>query len=314
MTQRQFPDLYIVGAPRTGTTFMYEYLGDHPGVFMPERKEPNFFCSDLDSGSYLDSVSFIRDEARYLELFRDARPGQLTGEGSTWYLFSAAAAHRIHEVRPDARIIIMLRDPVEMMYSLHGRRRFGGTETLGFADALEAEDDRRRGLRLPPRPRNVKALIYRDVAAYAEQVRRYFDQFGRDQVQVIIFDDFKADPAAAYRSTLEFLGLPPIARPSMSVVNAGTRRKSERFHRLLLTPWVIRMGRALVPPRVRPRIGPILDRFNASPDHREQLDASLRSRLVMEMRPDVARLGRLLGRDLESLWFGGAPSGSSPAD
>lgn len=300
----RYPDFYIVGAPRSGTTFMYEYLGTHPGVFMPVRKEPNFFCSDLDSGSYLDSVTFIRDARAYLELFRDAEPGQATGEGSTWYLFSRDAATRIHEVRPDARIIVMLRDPVEMIYSLHGRRRFGGTETLGFGEALAAEDDRREGRRLPPRPRNVKALIYRDVARYAEQVERYLGQFGPDQVKVIVFDDFRADPAGAFRSTLDFLGLPPIDLPELAVVNAGARRRSERFHRLLLTPWIVRVGRMLVPSALRSRIGPILDRFNAAPEGRQTLDPSLRQQLVEEMRPDVRRLGQLLDRDLEALWFG----------
>lgn len=303
-SQARFPDFYIAGAPRSGTTFMYEYLGRHPDVFMPERKEPNYFCTDLDSGSYLDSVSFIRSESEYLKLFRNARAGQLIGEGSTWYLFSRDAAARIHGVRPDARIIIMLRDPIEMIYSLHGRRRFGGTETLSFSDALDAEPERRRGLQLPPRPRNVKALLYREVAAYAEQVRRYFDIFGGDQVHVIIFDDFKEDPIAAYQATLAFLGLPHVALPSVTVVNAASRRRSERLHRMLLTPWVVWLGRAIVPPSLRPTIGLILDRVNAAPDSRTRLDPSLRRRLTSEMRSDVAKLGELLGRDLESLWFG----------
>jgi Sulfotransferase family len=135
----QYPDFYIVGAPRCGTTFMYEYLRQHPQIFMPDNKEPNFMCKDLDSGSYLDSLSFMRDEAAYIRLFAGAPAGSLRGEASTWYLYSETAAGLIKAMNPDSRVIIMLRDPVEMLYSLHGRRVYGGSEGLPFVDAFEGE-------------------------------------------------------------------------------------------------------------------------------------------------------------------------------
>jgi hypothetical protein len=307
----RIPDFFIVGAPRCGTTYMFEYLGRHPDVFVPPNKEPNHFCTDLDSGSFLDSVSFMRDRNEYLRLFADAAPHQMAGEASTWYLYSREAAANIASVRPDARIVIMLRDPVEMMYSLHGRRRFGGTEELSFPEALAAEDDRRQGRRLPARPRNVKGLLYRDVARYAEQVERYVDRFGWEQVHVVVFDDFRADPPAAYRGVVEFLGLAPIHLAEGSVVNASTRRRSELLQRAILTPWVIRLGRRLVPAALRPRVGPLMDRLNAAPERRSPLDPALRARLVDELRPDVRRLGAFLGRDLEGLWFGAPHAGPS---
>ncbi len=304
MREGRIPEFFIVGAPRCGTTYMFEYLGRHPGVYVPPNKEPNHFCTDLDSGSFLDSVSFMRDRDEYRMLFADADAGQLAGEASTWYLYSRDAAANIHAARPGARILVMLRDPVEMMYSLHGRRRFGGTEELPFAEALAAEDDRRQGRRLPRRPRNVKGLLYRDVARYAAQVERYFDRFGRDQVHVVIFDDFRSDPGAAYQSALDFLGLPRIPMPETSVVNAAARRRSETLQRAILTPWVIRLGRMIVPRALRPHVGPLMDRLNAAPERRTPLDPALRRSLVEELRPDVQRLSRLLDRDLEHLWFG----------
>ncbi|MBA2377600.1 MAG: sulfotransferase, partial [Rubrobacter sp.] len=217
-----YPDFFIVGAPRCGTTFMYEYLSRHPQIFMSPAKEPQYFATDLDSGSYLDSLTFLRDRNRYLSLFEGAQPGQLTGEGSTWYLYSREAARNIKAANAEARIIIMLRDPVEMLYSLHGRRVYGGSEDLlNFGDALAAEEDRKRGLRMPARARNIQALFYRDVGRYTEQVQRYLDTFGQEQVQVIIFEEFRADPATAYRETLEFLGVDPTVVPDFEVVNAG---------------------------------------------------------------------------------------------
>jgi hypothetical protein len=118
----------------------------------------------------------------------------------------------------------MLRDPVEMLYSLHGRRHYGGSEDLAdFAEALAAEPERKQGRRISPKARNVTALFYRDVGSYYEQVKRYLDTFGPDRVHIIIFEDFRADPATAYRQTLEFLGVDPTFEPNFNVVN-GSRR------------------------------------------------------------------------------------------
>lgn len=297
------PDFFVVGAPRCGTTFMYEYLRQHPQVFMPDRKEPHFFSTDLDSGSYLDSLSFMRDETEYLQLFRPARTGQRVGEASTWYLYSAEAASNIARFSPQASILILLRDPVEMLYSLHGQRVFGGSENLGFAEALVAEDERRRGLRIPPRARNIKGLFYRDVGRYAGQVERYLSLFGPAQVKVLIFEEFRADPASAYRETLEFLGVDPTFSPDLRVVNASASRRSWRLQQMLLSPIMVRLGRAVIPAILRPSVGPLIDRLNSRSRVREPLDLELRARLGAELRSDVVRLGQLLGRpDLIRLW------------
>ena len=302
-TDPRIPDFFIVGVPRSGTTFMFDYLSAHPQIYGAARKEPQFFATDLDSGSYLDSVAFVRDREEYLRLFSGARPDQLTGEGSTWYLYSKAAAANIHAENPDARIIAMLRHPVEMLYSLHGRRLFAGSEDIAsFADALAAEEDRRKGRRIPPRVRNVKALFYRDVGRYAEQVERYFDTFGRDQVKVIIFDDFVRDPAAAYRETLEFLGVDPEFRPSLEIVNAGAARRFWRLQQLLLSPRAIKAARAIVPRAVRPYVGRTWDRINSRSAKRERLDPEVAASLRAELLPDIERLGALINRDLAALW------------
>src|SRR5882672_1680365 len=109
------PDCFIVGAPRCGTTAMYTYLGQHPEIFMSARKEPHFFGTDL------SSPALVRDEQQYLSLFAKAQNEKRAGEASVFYLYSQRAAREIHAFCPSARIIIMLRNPVEMMYSLHSR-------------------------------------------------------------------------------------------------------------------------------------------------------------------------------------------------
>jgi hypothetical protein len=282
---------------------MYEYLDRHPQIYMSPAKEPQHFATDLDSGSYLDSLTFLRDRNRYLALFDAARPDQLVGEASTWYLYSRDAAKNIKSATPDARIIVMLRDPVEMLYSLHGRRIYGGSEDLlRFEDALAAEEDRKLGKRIPPRARNVKALFYRDVGRYSEQVKRYIDTFGIDKVRVVVFEEFRADPASVYRSVLEFLGVDASFEPDFRVVNEAAERRSWRLQQLLLSPRAIRLARLVFPPRVRPYIGRAWDAVNTRGKRRAPLDPGMASRLREELHPDMVHLGELIGRDVTAIW------------
>jgi hypothetical protein len=301
--KRTYPDFFIVGAPRCGTTFMYEYLNRHPDIYMSPTKEPQYFATDLDSGSYLDSVTFMRDREQYLDLFKDAQPNQITGEASTWYLYSKDAARNIKAVNGDARIIIMLRDPVDMLYSLHGRRVYGGSEDLtDFEDALAAEDDRKLGRRIPPRARNVKALFYRDVGRYSEQVERYLEAFGPERVHIIIFEEFRADPASAYHQTLEFLGVDSAFKPDLRVVNEGVERRSVRAQRLRLAPVVVMLSRRAVPKRIRPHVGRVWDVVTTRTKRRPPLDRAVAEKLRKELHPDVARLSEIVGRDLTAIW------------
>lgn len=282
---------------------MFDYLAEHPSIYAAPTKEPQFFATDLDGGTYLESVTFMRDPERYLAMFADARADQLAGEGSTWYLYSKVAATAIHELRADARIIAMLRDPVRMLHSLHGRRFYAGSEDIpSFADALDAEADRREGRRIPERARNVKALQYRAVGSYAEQLERYFDVFGRDQVHVIVFEDFVRDVPAAYRGVLEFLGVDSSFTPDFRVINAGASRRSQRIQQALLSPGVIRAARWVVPVRARPAVGRTWDRLNSRPEKREPLDPAVAARLREELLPDIRRTSELLGRDLTQVW------------
>jgi hypothetical protein len=282
---------------------MFDYLGAHPQIHNASRKEPQHFATDLDSGSYMDSLAFVRDRGEYLSLFEGAHPGQLTGEGSTWYLYSRAAASNIRAANPEAKIIAMLRHPVEMLYSLHERRYYAGSEDIrDFGEALAAEEERKQGRRIPSRARNVTALYYRDVGSYADQVERYLDIFGRDAVHIILFDDFIRDPPAAYRGTLEFLGVDPDFLPRLSVVNAAAARRSQRLQQALLRPGVIRAARAVIPAGIRPRVGQAWDRVNSRGKKRAPLDPAVAARLRRELLPDIERTGVLLGRDLAALW------------
>jgi GT2 family glycosyltransferase len=278
---------------------MADYLAAHPDVYMA-RKEMHFFGLDLRFGPQF----FRRDLTAYLAEF-DAWNGQRrVGEASVWYLFSTQAAAEIKAFTPDARIIVMLREPVEMLHSLYYYFLFDGNEPLPtFEDALAAEADRACGRRLCRQTYFAQGLAYRQVVRYTEQVRRYFETFGRERVHVIIYDDFAADVFAAYRQTLDFLGLESKGcDPGFGVVNPAKRVKSPalravmgemRSAALALRPWMPRpVFAALQQIEVR------LRRSNASVERRPALAPELRAQLKREFAPEVERLSELLGRDL----------------
>ena len=223
------PDFVIVGAPKSGTTAMYEYLRAHPQLFLPERKEMRFFGADLD---VRDRPTMTVDD--YLASFAAAAPEQRIGTAYVWYLFSERAAAEIAAFAPGVQVIAMLRNPVEMVWSLHSEHLYNGNEDItDFTAALDAEPDRRAGRRIPPHAHLPQGLRYTEVPRYAEQLERYFDAVGRDRVRVVLYDDFARDVRAAYRDVLEFLGVDATySPPSFAVINANKRTRSERFRPL----------------------------------------------------------------------------------
>jgi hypothetical protein len=297
VTKDRIPDFFIVGAFKSGTTALYEYLRQHPGVFMPFHKEPLYFGDDL-TRRY---GRMSRDD--YLALFRAARPGQQVGEASAWYLYSRSAAGEIAAFNPAARIVVMLRNPVDVMHAQHSQLLFNVEEDLDdFAEALEAEPARRRGERLPPGPLRVENLFYRESVGFAEQLERYLDAFGTDRVHVIVYDDFRDDTPATYRGVLEFLDVDPGFVPDFEIRNPNKRVRFPALQRLVYQPPgpLLRLAPAL---RRFPLVHRVRDRFlrlNSTPERRRPMDPALRRRLLEEMEREIERLGRLIGRDLSN--------------
>ena len=126
------PDFFIVGAPKCGTTALAEYLRQHPDVFFSDPKEPCYFCNDFPRKRYVES------ESDYTALFRKAKSGSILGEGSVWYLYSECAIENIYQFNPNAKIIAMIRNPVDLVYSLHSQLVYSGEETI--SDFEEAWD------------------------------------------------------------------------------------------------------------------------------------------------------------------------------
>jgi hypothetical protein len=295
------PDFFIVGAPKCGTTAMAQYIAGHPDVFMA-RKEMHVFGRDLRFGSQF----YRRNLPDYLAEFAGWNGQKRGGEASVWYLFSRQAAAEIKAFNPDARIIIMLRDPVDMAHSLYLQFRYDQNEHLDtFEAALEAEGERRSGRGVGRRAYFADGLRYHEVGAYAEQVRRYFDMFGRERVHVIVYDDFAASASAACRAALDFLEVDSKMLPrEFKVINPAKTVKHRAMHAFLHEPLVRKAALAIRPvvprrffswlhridDRLRRRSTGVAERLLMIPETRQQLNR--------EFAPEVARLSELLNRDL----------------
>lgn len=293
----RLPDFFIVGAPKCGTTALYDYLRQHPQIFMPFHKEPLFFGSDLQRRYGRMSPT------EYAALFRDARHDQRVGEASTWYLYSSTAAGEILDASPSAQIIIMLRNPVDVMYAQHGQLLFNRQEDIeDFEAALNAEDERVAGKRLPPGPIRPENLFYRRMASFADQVQRYVSAFGRERVLVIIQDDLAADTGGVFAETLRFLGVNETFAPSFGRSNESRRVRNRVVQRLAYDPPLIR---GLAPMLRRYRwVHSLRNRLltaNSRLTPRPAMDRVLRARLTREFEPEVRRLSSVIGRDL-SAW------------
>jgi Sulfotransferase domain len=288
------PNFLIVGAAKCGTTSLYHHLRQHPQIFMPDLKEPMFFM-DWEGG-----VVSLKD---YRALFDNAQGEKAIGEASTAYLYAEEAPGRIKELLGNIKIIMILRNPADRAYShwhyLFEVRKRG--EKLPFKEALKREPERMKD----PAFRNQRenwhtAFYYFNRGLYYNQVKRYYEHFGKENVLIHIFEDFKTDPLKTCRETFSFLGVDPDFIPEFKWLNVGNVRHSG-LHKLLhnSTPFQARVTAAL-PKKAAAYCKDLLTRLNAKPT----LDKRLRKELLARYEPDVKKLSELIERDL-SHWLAG---------
>jgi len=307
------PDFFIVGHPKCGTTALYEMLRSHPQIYMPELKEPWFFARDMRPRFQPPRAGVTPETLEdYLLLFDAAGPEQRTGEASSTYLLSGDAAARIAALRPDARIIAILREPASFLRSLHQqllRTHVESKARLGTAIALESA--RREGRRIPRRSHRPQLLMYSDHVRYVTQLSRYHAAFPAEQVLVLIYDDFRSDNEGTVRTVRRFLGVQEAAPVEVTDANPTViRMRSQQLDELLNAVSVgrgpvssaVKAGmKAIMPPTLRSRAIQTAQRHvvNGRPrPPEEEVMLELRRRF----KGEVVALSEYLGRDLVSLW------------
>jgi hypothetical protein len=274
---------------------------------MSTPKEPVYFATDLiaESDAFYGARKFFefRTEQDYESVFSHCRPGQLRGEASTPYLLSKEAAANIKAVNPDAKIIIMLREPVSFMRSLHMEYL---NETIedetDFLRALEKEPRRRAGDELPRRVRCPSYLYYRERATYSSQLERYLAVFPRENVLVLTMEEFRDANEQYYRSVLELLGVDPEFMPSFGIVHPSRAPRNRRLNRLLNTPAPKRVLFKALGPRRYFALQRAVARLVLKEEPRPQLAPAVERALREEFRPEVERASQVVGRDLRPIW------------
>lgn len=273
---RLLPDFIIIGAQRGGTTSLYNYLAEHPGIGAASIKEVHFF----DSPHFQQGLAWYRAhfptvaEKFYAERLQKVK--FITGEASPYYLFYPHAPARIARTLPGVKLIVMLRNPVDRAYSHYYHERAGGAEQISsFEEAIDCEEERLAGVAEKMREDeryysfNHRHFSYLARGMYVDQLRSWMSLFSREQMLIIKSEDFYKDPAAIFKQCLAFLGLESLPPMGGNEISQGDRK-----------------GRPY---------NTIFKRYNETKPPR--MSTTTRERLIEFFRPHNARLYEFLGRD-----------------
>ena len=287
-----WPNLFLVGAQKSGTTSLYEYLKMHPQIFMSPLKEPHFFSQDRVN---VDRDFMVTQECDYLRLFEGGETFQYIGEASQSYLWHSEVPHRIKDKSPDAKIIIILRDPVERAFSHYLMDFLDGIPQRPFIDFLVNEKVAKEKV-------YGTGHLYIDLGRYYEQVNRYFQIFGRDQVRVLLFEDLVRDPTNLLNEIAGFLNIDK--EPMSTIPTPDTAFNDYKAPQNNLIQYIMRFRELRIWWR---KIIPVGIRYNfrvnflAKKSPKPFLDPKARQFLVSIYEPEIAELEILLNRELPEL-------------
>lgn len=305
------PEFFIVGQPKSGSTALYEMLCQHPSIYMPALKEPDYFATDLRQ-RFPPRIggTHPQDLAAYLELFQAARPDQTAGEASILYLRSHEAAANIAEFDSRARIIAILREPAALLRSFHLQLLQTHVENVrNLRTALELEDERRRGKRTPRGSHRPQLLLYSEQVRYVDQLDRFFRLFPAEQILVFAYEDFRANNQEVVRRIFDFLGVDPEHHVERSQANPSVLSRSQlaevALHRVSLGRGPVSRAfkagvKAVTPQGARRRLlgSAYRSLHPAAPAADEGTMAYIREKYADE----VERLSSYLDRDFLGLW------------
>jgi hypothetical protein len=302
------PNLFIVGQPKTGTTALHQFLGQHPEIYMSSIKEPHFFCADfhLESDRAYGKQRFydFRSESAYLQLFSKAKNVKVAGESSTNYLYSQVAAEKIYNFNPDAKIIIVLREPAKFLYSLHSHYvKFTEENEPDFLTALALETKRKQEEALSDRVTSPSYLYYSQRVQYYQQVKRYCDRFKPEQIKVIIFEEFKSANEGIFREVLEFLGVNLNFTPEYSAINVNKEVKFKAINNLINNPLAKSISKNLLSQEFNDFVRDnVVEKLLWHQAPKAKIPEEIKLQLMQQYQPEVAKISELLQLDLLSKW------------
>ena len=312
---KKIPSFFLVGEPKSGTTALYEFLGQHPSIFLPAQKENGFFCKDLhaeaDTRPHATKEKMeMRSLVDYLQQYEEMGDHQIAGDGSTLNLFSEVAAAEIAKLNPEAKIIAVFREPIDFLRSYQQYAVYRMIEdNISFEESIRREGNRRKGRDIPDILAVPSELHYTSRAKYADHLERYLKVFPPDQILVLIYDDFVASNSQVYKQILEFLEVDSNHSPAYSKHN---KTKVLRFRKLSKLIHLSSIGTSLQ--RLSPKLFSILELAYNKVLTKEAEEEHLPPDLLLELKAllgkEVAAFEQLLiendlkrgGENLVSRW------------
>ena len=292
------PNTFVVGAPKCGTTALCSYLGQHPEVFVSNPKEPHYFV-----GHEMPAKARVfAEEERYAKLFDKVDDNKVICEGSVWYLFSKTALRRIKEFNADSNIIVMLRRPDEMVYSMHNMAVVNFSEDIldfdvAWRTALDGNQRKSWSKLCDERSK----LDYHKIALYSEQLSRVYEHFPPEQVHIVFYDDFRQDTRRSFFQVLDFLSLGH-SEVNLEKVNESQIVNNRTVGRFLRKPPATIMKSSRIVKRLLgiKKLG-VRDKFesmNRQVSARKPLNPETREEIINHYREDINKLSILCDRDL----------------
>lgn len=285
---KTIPNFFIVGAPRTGTHSLYSYLEQHPMIFMSPRKEPNYFCREVISNN--DPINNpIRDENEYFSLFKDVKNEIAIGEASVTYLRDSLAPKLIHEKIPNAKIIILLRDPAERALSHYLTLVQKNITKKTFYEEIKDEMEK-----LKKKRKDKLGML--SPGFYYESIKSYYEIFDKNNIMIIISEEFEKNLREIMRNVLEFLSIQSDFQ--FNETKKGTYRPPPRkeFEAILTNRFIVNIGKKLVSsPKIREKIFKKLARPDKERPKMTKDERVLLKKIYFE---DMQKTKKFLSRDL----------------
>lgn len=306
--QSRWPNFFLVGAMKAGTTSIADVLEQHPDVYLCPVKEPNYFSTDLrvadtcaDDGSRIElngskvrkiHAGEFRDKRAYLALFNGWREEKIGGECSTSYLYSRVAASKMALYTPQAKILMVLRNPIERAFSEFVMNCSIGVALPPFSKCLDEEKEQ---LSYGFIPRNHK---YVTAGLYYRQIRNFLEYFPRKQIAILLYDDMREDFHGFMQQVFDFLEVDPL--PELEVYSNKAKYPRWAYMNMVLKRTGLkRVVRRIVPEGAKQYLKRYY--YRSLPADIKLLPAD-KQRLKAEFASDIENLSRLLGRDL-SMWL-----------
>jgi hypothetical protein len=287
-------NLFIIGAPKCGTTALCEYLSTHPDIQFSFPKEAKYFHTDFNK-----SHRYVLTEKDYHKCF-GAWPlnYKIVAEGTVWYLYSRVAVKNIIQYNPNAKFVVMLRNPIDLVYSLHSQLLYGGDESQkSFQKAWQLQSIRANYQQVPKSCRDAKSLQYGDIAKLGGQVKILLDTVERNNVHFVVFDDFIKAPNEEYNKLLNFLGLEHDGRRVFPKINENRKLRSgllsKLMHHAKYCKDKLRIKKSF---EIWKLLSPIL----STKSKRSAMTDEMKFELREYFRLDVTLLASLLDRDLKA--------------